>query len=137
MMETLNDSGVEITNEPEKVFIRMDIQSTQSTIEDLRNLIASKIKKNVAGYTVWLQNYKIFTSSETLSNQCVKVEGLAQVNAEIHHGSKYINIIDVVTPTEEDDVMECAEENSGLDDLFIVKNERDHGNASSDSIDRK
>lgn len=116
-------------DEPEIIYVYMNIQQP---IEILKNLLQEKTKKNLSNYEVWLQNVQVLEPFKTLVDQCVKGEGLVQVNAQILDHLKRINIADVVKPAEEvDDAMKSI----GLDG-DIVMHENDPGN-SNDSSDCK
>lgn len=129
--ETLD--GGDATDDPEIIYVYMDIQSP---IQTLKVLLQDKTKKDLRDYNVWLQNVQMLEPFKTLVDQCVKGEGLVQVNAQIFDGPKRINIADVVKPTEEvDNAMKSVEENIGMD-ADIIMSEKDQGN-SSDSADCK
>lgn len=129
--ETLE--GGDAAEDPEIIYVYMDIQSP---IQTLKVLLQEKTKKDLRDYNVWLQNVQMLEPFKTLVDQCVKGEGLVQVNAQIFDGPKRINIADVVKPTEEvDNAMKSVEENIGMD-ADIIMNEKDQGN-SSDSADCK
>lgn len=119
-------------DEPEIIYVYMDIQSP---IEMLKVLLQQKTKKNLSNYEVWLQNVQMLEPFKTLVDQCVKGEGLVQVNAQILDGPQRINIADVVKPTEEvDNAMKSVQNIDFEND--IVMNENDHTN-SNDSSDCK
>lgn len=125
--ETLDGDGEDDAEGPEIIYVYMNIQQP---IEILKNLLQDKTKKNLANYEVWLQNVQMLEPFKTLVDQCVKGEGLVQVNAQIIDSLKRINIADVVKPAEEaDDAMKSI----GLDG-DIVMHENDPGN-SNDSSD--
>lgn len=129
--ETLD--GGDAADDPEIIYVYMDIQSP---IQTLKVLLQEKTKKDLRDYNVWLQNVQMLEPFKTLVDQCVKGEGLVQVNAQIFDGPKRINIADVVKPTDEvDNAMKSVEENIGMD-ADIIMNEKDQGN-SSDSADCK
>lgn len=129
--ETLD--GGYAADDPEIIYVYMDIQSP---IQTLKVLLQEKTKKDLSGYNVWLQNVQMLEPFKTLVDQCVKGEGLVQVNAQILDDLKRINIADVVKPTEEvDNAMKNVEETIGMES-DIVMNEKDQSN-SSDSADCK
>lgn len=115
--------------ESEIIYVYMDIQSP---IETLKVLLQQKTKKNLSNYEVWLQNVQMLEPFKTLVDQCVKGEGLVQVNAQILDGQKRINIADVVKPTEEVDNAMKNVESVGLES-DVVMNESEHGTNSNDS----
>lgn len=114
-------------DEPEIIYVYMDIQSP---IETLKVLLQEKTRKNLSNYEVWLQNVQMLEPFKTLVDQCVKGEGLVQVNAQILDGPKRINIADVVKPTDE---VDNAMKNVGLEtDIIMNENEQGNSNDSSD-----
>lgn len=117
------------TDETEIICVYMDIQLP---IETLKVLLQEKTKKDLSGYDVWLQNVQMLEPFKTLVDQCVKGEGLVQVNAQILDGPKRINIADVVKPTEEVVNAMQNEQSIGVDS-DIVMGEIEHG--SNDSSD--
>lgn len=118
-------------DETEIICVYMDIQLP---IETLKVLLQEKTKKDLSDYEVWLQNVQMLEPFKTLVDQCVKGEGLVQVNAQILDGPKRVNIADVVKPTEEVVNAMKNEQNIGLDS-DIVMNDIEHGNNSNDSSD--
>lgn len=81
-----------------EMYVYMDIQDP---IETLKTILERKTGKSLKGYTVLLQQMQMLEPHKTLVDQCVKGEGLVQVNVEIYAINKQINITDVVKPTEE------------------------------------
>ncbi|XP_055320536.1 DNA-binding protein Ets97D-like [Sitodiplosis mosellana] len=118
-------------DETEIICVYMDIQLP---IETLKVLLQEKTKKDLSDYDVWLQNVQMLEPFKTLVDQCVKGEGLVQVNAQILDGPKRINIADVVKPTEE--VVNAMKNEQGVGlDSDIVMNDIEHGANSNDSSD--
>lgn len=116
-------------DESEIICVYMDIQLP---IETLKVLLHEKTKKDLSGYEVWLQNVQMLEPFKTLVDQCVKGEGLVQVNAQILDGPKRINIADVVKPTEE--VVNAMKNEQGLGlETDVVMNDMEHGANSNDS----
>lgn len=85
-------------DEDDIIFVYMDIQSP---IQTLKILLQQKVQRNLEKLEVWLQNVQMLEPHKTLVDQCVKGEGLVQVNAQILYAANRINIADVVKPTEE------------------------------------
>lgn len=123
--------------ETEIIYVYMDIQSP---IDTLKVLLQEKTKKDLADYEVWLQNVQMLEPFKTLVDQCVKGEGLVQVNAQILDDLKRVNIADVVKPTEEVvNAMkneQATESELAMNDIDsdIIMNEIEQG-ASNDSSD--
>lgn len=120
------------TDEIEINYVYMDIQSP---IETLKVLLQQKTKRDLSNYDVWLQNVQILEPFKTLVDQCVKGEGLVQVNAQILDSVKRINIADVVKPTEE--VVNAMKNGQDNIDSDIIMSENEQGTNSNDSSDGK
>lgn len=80
------------------IFVYMDIRDP---IKTLKTLLEQKTGINLFKYEVWLQNLQMLEPHKNLVDQCVKGEGLVQINAQVKVTEKRINIADVVKPTEE------------------------------------
>lgn len=80
------------------IFVYMDIRDP---IKTLKTLLEQKIGMSLFKFEVWLQNVQILEPHKNLVDQCVKGEGLVQINAQVRIAEKRINIVDVVKPTEE------------------------------------
>lgn len=80
------------------IFVYMDIRDP---IKTLKTLLEEKISLNLFKYEVYLQNVQLLEPHKNLVDQCVKGEGLVQINAQVKTANKRINIVDVVKPTEE------------------------------------
>lgn len=80
------------------IFVYMDIRDP---IKTLKTLLEQKIGIQLFKYEVWLQNLQMLEPHKNLVDQCVKGEGLVQINAQVKIAEKRINIVDVVKPTEE------------------------------------
>lgn len=80
------------------IFVYMDIRDP---IKTLKTLLEEKINLNLAKYEVYLQNVQLLEPHKNLVDQCVKGEGLVQINAQVKANTRRINIVDVVKPTEE------------------------------------
>lgn len=86
------------TDADDIIFVYMDIRDP---IKTLKTLLEQKTGMNLLKYEVWLQNLQMLESHKNLVDQCVKGEGLVQINAQVKVADKRINIADVVKPTEE------------------------------------
>ncbi|XP_004536597.1 DNA-binding protein Ets97D isoform X2 [Ceratitis capitata] len=85
-------------NEPDDVIIlHMDIREPLRT---LQKLAEKKIGMNLKGYKFFLQDTQELESHKNLVDQCVKGEGLVQINVQIQTSEQHINIVDVLKPTE-------------------------------------
>lgn len=85
-------------DENPEIYVYMDIQAS---IDTLKKHLEKQTGRSLRNYTVWLQHVQTLEPDKTLVDQCVKGEGLVQVNVEIDHHTEKINITDVVKPTEE------------------------------------
>lgn len=66
-----------------------------------RKLLEKKVGLSLQGYEFWLQDAQELEPHKNLVDQCVKGEGLVQINVEIKYIIKRINILDVLKPTED------------------------------------
>lgn len=80
------------------IFVYMDIRDP---IKTLKTLLEEKIGISLSKYEVYLQNVQLLEPHKNLVDQCVKGEGLVQINAQVKTSNRRINIVDVVKPTEE------------------------------------
>ncbi|XP_011186344.1 DNA-binding protein Ets97D isoform X2 [Zeugodacus cucurbitae] len=93
----LDDQEVD-ENEPDDVIIlHMDIREPLRT---LQKLAEKKIGMNLKGYKFYLQDTQELEPHKNLVDQCVKGEGLVQINVQIQTAEQHINIVDVLKPTE-------------------------------------
>lgn len=91
-------NGASKSDDSDVIFVYMDIRDP---IKTLKTLLEQKTGMNLAKYEVWLQNMQMLEPHKNLVDQCVKGEGLVQINAQVKVDEKRINIADVVKPTEE------------------------------------
>ncbi|XP_036324535.1 DNA-binding protein Ets97D isoform X1 [Rhagoletis pomonella] len=93
----LDDQEVD-ENEPDDVIIlHMDIREP---LRALQKLAEKKIGMNLKGYKFYLQDTQELEPHKNLVDQCVKGEGLVQINVQIQTTEQHINIVDVLKPTE-------------------------------------
>uniref|UniRef100_A0A1A9X3X8 ETS domain-containing protein n=1 Tax=Glossina brevipalpis TaxID=37001 RepID=A0A1A9X3X8_9MUSC len=90
-----SNSQIAIDNE---IIMHMDIREPLRT---LQKLLEKKLSINLRGYEFWLQDAQELQPHKNLVDQCVKGEGLVQINVEIKYIVKRINILDVLKPTED------------------------------------
>uniref|UniRef100_A0A1B0AHK4 ETS domain-containing protein n=1 Tax=Glossina pallidipes TaxID=7398 RepID=A0A1B0AHK4_GLOPL len=90
-----DDSNSQIDNE---IIMHMDIREPLKT---LQKLLEKKLNISLRGYEFWLQDAQELEPHKNLVDQCVKGEGLVQINVEIKYIVKRINILDVLKPTED------------------------------------
>ncbi|KAL7729873.1 hypothetical protein ACLKA6_014723 [Drosophila palustris] len=92
------EDGNDVENEPDDIIIvHMDIREPLST---LKKLVEQKIGVELHYYTFCLQEQQELEPHKNLVDQCVKGEGLVQINVQIQTIRKKINIADVLKPTE-------------------------------------
>ncbi|XP_034112280.1 DNA-binding protein Ets97D [Drosophila albomicans] len=92
------EDGNDVENEPDDIIIvHMDIREPLST---LKKLVEQKIGVELHYYTFCLQDAQELEPHKNLVDQCVKGEGLVQINVQIQTIRKKINIADVLKPTE-------------------------------------
>jgi hypothetical protein len=68
-------------------------------------------------------------SHKTLVDQCIRGEGIVQVNVQIKPLLKRINIIDVLKPDEE--YVDCEEEPSYRDDASLDDDDEEYSQSSN------
>ncbi|KAH9630878.1 hypothetical protein HF086_014619 [Spodoptera exigua] len=76
----------------------MDIRTNLSR---LRAMLERRLGCDLTDYTFWLQNAKMLENHKTLVEQCIRGEGVVQVNIQIRTAERKINILDVLKPDEE------------------------------------
>ncbi|XP_053952762.1 DNA-binding protein Ets97D isoform X1 [Anastrepha ludens] len=97
-------------NEPDDVIIlHMDIREPLRT---LQKLAEKKIGMSLKDYKFFLQDTQELEPHKNLVDQCVKGEGLVQINVQIQTAEQHINIVDVLKPTEAALAALAAEESS-------------------------
>ncbi|KAI8045255.1 hypothetical protein M5D96_001435 [Drosophila gunungcola] len=79
------------------IIVHMDIREPLSM---LKTLVEQKVGVCLNYYTFWLQDAQELESHKNLVDQCVRGEGLVQINVQISTIRKRINIADVLKPTE-------------------------------------
>ncbi|KAH8407043.1 hypothetical protein KR222_004777, partial [Zaprionus bogoriensis] len=95
---SIYEDGNDVENEPDDIIIvHMDIREPLST---LKKLVEQKIGVELQYYTFCLQDAQELEPHKNLVDQCVKGEGLVQINVQIQTIRKKINIADVLKPTE-------------------------------------
>lgn len=92
------DDAISKCDEDDIIYVYMDIRNP---IKTLKTLLEEKVNMNLLKYDVYLQNVQLLEPHKNLVDQCVKGEGLVQINAQVRPNSRRINIVDVVKPTEE------------------------------------
>ncbi|XP_030376185.1 DNA-binding protein Ets97D [Scaptodrosophila lebanonensis] len=92
------DDSNDVDNEPDDIIIvHMDIREPLSA---LKRIVEQKIGVPLNFYTFCLQDATELEPHKNLVDQCVKGEGLVQINVQIQTIAKKINIVDVLKPTE-------------------------------------
>lgn len=93
----------------ENIFITVDIKTT---IAEIKDLVQTKINKNIIDYPVLLQQKECLVPSQTLIELCLDGEQGATINVNICHSRKFIDIVDVMKPIKEEQggQMENADE---------------------------
>lgn len=112
-------------NEPDDIIIlHMDIREPLSS---LKTLLEQKTGVELKKYSFWLQDAQILEPHKNLVDQCVKGEGLVQINVQIQTTNQRINIVDVLKPTD------AALETLGNQANLSSKNNKGEQNANEDS----
>lgn len=134
----LSDAPALYSNDDEtatnpEMYVYMEIQEP---IETLKSILEHKTGKSLRSYTVWLQHVQTLEPHKTLVDQCVKGEGLVQVNVEIDALNEKINITDVVKPTDEAlKDLNCSRSSNDLShDAAILNDQNANSNDSAVTI---
>ncbi|KAJ0182882.1 hypothetical protein K1T71_000858 [Dendrolimus kikuchii] len=94
-----DDDTMQSNDSSEEVIVQlMDIRTRLSK---LRSMLEKRLGADLSDFTFWLQDAKILESHKTLVEQCIRGEGVVQVNVQIRAAEKKINILDVLKPDEE------------------------------------
>ncbi|XP_022212605.2 DNA-binding protein Ets97D [Drosophila obscura] len=80
------------------IVVHMDIREPLTA---LKKLVEDKIGVELLYYSFWLQDAQELEPHKNLVDQCVKGEGLVQINVQIQTIQKRINIVDVLKPTDD------------------------------------
>lgn len=108
------------------IFVYMDIREP---IRKLKAQLEEKINMSLSKYDVYLQNVQLLEPHKNLVDQCVKGEGMVQINAQVITSNRRINIVDVVKPTEE--AMAEMEEQQAQDAMEDIIHDGDVSNSDS------
>uniref|UniRef100_A0A2A4K1J3 PNT domain-containing protein n=1 Tax=Heliothis virescens TaxID=7102 RepID=A0A2A4K1J3_HELVI len=93
------DDTMQSTESSDEVIVQlMDIRTNLSR---LRAMLERRLGFDLSDYTFWLQNAKMLENHKTLVEQCIRGEGVVQVNIQIRAMERKINILDVLKPDEE------------------------------------
>ncbi|CAH0602071.1 unnamed protein product [Chrysodeixis includens] len=93
------DDTMQSTESSDEVIVQlMDIRTNLSR---LRAMLERRLGLDLSDYTFWLQNAKMLENHKTLVEQCIRGEGVVQVNIQIRSSERKINILDVLKPDEE------------------------------------
>ncbi|CAH1642309.1 unnamed protein product [Spodoptera littoralis] len=93
------DDTMQSTESSDEVIVQlMDIRTNLSR---LRAMLERRLGCDLSDYTFWLQNAKMLENHKTLVEQCIRGEGVVQVNIQIRSAERKINILDVLKPDEE------------------------------------
>lgn len=93
------DDTMQSTESSDEVIVQlMDIRTRLSR---LRAMLERRLGADLSDYTFWLQNAKMLENHKTLVEQCIRGEGVVQVNIQIRAAERKINILDVLKPDEE------------------------------------
>ncbi|XP_026740071.1 DNA-binding protein Ets97D isoform X1 [Trichoplusia ni] len=93
------DDTMQSTESSDEVIVQlMDIRTNLSR---LRAMLERRLGLDLSDYTFWLQNAKMLENHKTLVEQCIRGEGVVQVNIQIRASERKINILDVLKPDEE------------------------------------
>ncbi|XP_073965242.1 DNA-binding protein Ets97D [Choristoneura fumiferana] len=94
-----DDDTMQSNDSSEEVIVQlMDIRTRLSK---LRSMLERRLGLDLTDYTFWLQDAKMLENHKTLVEQCIRGEGVVQVNVQVRTAERKINILDVLKPDEE------------------------------------
>ncbi|XP_063372250.1 DNA-binding protein Ets97D [Cydia amplana] len=94
-----DEDTMQSTDSSEEVIVQlMDIRTRLSK---LRDMLERRLGVDLSDYTFWLQDAKMLENHKTLVEQCIRGEGVVQVNIQVRAAERKINILDVLKPDEE------------------------------------
>ncbi|XP_075148082.1 DNA-binding protein Ets97D isoform X2 [Haematobia irritans] len=132
-----DDSSSNVGSDNE-IIMHMDIREPLRT---LQKLLEKKVGLSLQGYEFWLQDAQELEPHKNLVDQCVKGEGLVQINVEIKYIIKRINILDVLKPTEDALAALAAEEayktDASTDDEIPIRTSESHDDTEEESKPKK
>lgn len=96
--DLLGKSEMEIIDDDGFIMQHMDIQEPLSK---LRQHLEVRLHLDLSTYEFTLQDTQMLEPHKTLVDQCVQGEGLVQVNLQLQHTVRRINIVDVLKPAED------------------------------------
>ncbi|XP_052750250.1 DNA-binding protein Ets97D-like [Galleria mellonella] len=106
------DDTMQSNDSSEEMVVQlMDIRTRLSK---LRAMLERRLGTDLSDYTFWLQDAKMLENHKTLVEQCIRGEGVVQVNVQVRPADRKINILDVLKPDEE--LVQIPNE---LDDQYI------------------
>ncbi|XP_005176667.1 DNA-binding protein Ets97D-like isoform X1 [Musca domestica] len=121
-----------------EIIMHMDIREPLRT---LQKLLEKKVGLSLQGYEFWLQDAQELEPHKNLVDQCVKGEGLVQINVEIKYIVKRINILDVLKPTEDALAALAAEEafksDVSTDDEAPLRTSESHDDTEEETKPKK
>ncbi|KAM3955331.1 DNA-binding protein Ets97D [Aphomia sociella] len=93
------DDTMQSNDSSEEVVVQlMDIRTRLSK---LRAMLERRLGADLSDYTFWLQDAKMLESHKTLVEQCIRGEGVVQVNVQVRARDRRINVLDVLKPDDE------------------------------------
>ncbi|XP_013102530.1 DNA-binding protein Ets97D [Stomoxys calcitrans] len=132
-----DDSSSNVGSDNE-IIMHMDIREPLRT---LQKLLEKKVGLSLQGYEFWLQDAQELEPHKNLVDQCVKGEGLVQINVEIKYIIKRINILDVLKPTEDALAALAAEEayktDASTDDEAPIRSSESQDDTEEESKPKK
>ncbi|GBP00906.1 DNA-binding protein Ets97D [Eumeta japonica] len=79
----------------------VQLMDIRTRLSKLRVMLERRLGADLSDYTFWLQDAKMLENHKTLVEQCIKGEGVVQVNIQVRAAERRINILDVLKPDEE------------------------------------
>ncbi|KAL4711196.1 hypothetical protein ACJJTC_019037 [Scirpophaga incertulas] len=100
VFDTADDEDTMQSNESSEEVI-VQLMDIRTRLSKLRAMLERRLGTDLTDFTFWLQDAKMLENHKTLVEQCIRGEGIVQVNIQIKAAERKINILDVLKPDEE------------------------------------
>ncbi|XP_012545684.2 DNA-binding protein Ets97D-like isoform X1 [Bombyx mandarina] len=127
--DTPDDEDTLQSNESSEEII-VQLMDIRTRLSRLRDMLERRLATDLSDYTFWLQDAKMLENHKTLVEQCIRGEGVVQVNIQIKVAEKKINILDVLKPDEEVVQLPRRHASLDLDDTLSLTEEQGEGHAA-------
>lgn len=109
------DDTIQSNDSSEELIEVVQLMDIRTRLSRLRSMLERRLNTDLSDYTFWLQDAKMLENHKTLVEQCIRGEGVVQVNVQIRAFQKKINIMDVLKPDEE--LLQLPQEEEYVEEL--------------------